>query len=127
MSQNYGISVKGGDAVSYTHLIVMMALLGGTFASCESWFDIRPKSETVFEDFWKDENDVLSMVGSCYRGMNETGFIERAIVWGELRSDNVKAGTCKSDPDVYKRQLTFFPSKRFSPFLVPNHIKPLPS
>ena len=76
----------------------MMALLGGTFASCESWFDIRPKSETVFEDFWKDENDVLSMVGSCYRGMNETGFIERAIVWGELRSDNVKAGTGKSDP-----------------------------
>ncbi|MFR2069076.1 MAG: RagB/SusD family nutrient uptake outer membrane protein [Bacteroides nordii] len=82
----------------YILRIVMMALLGGTFASCESWFDIRPKSETVFEDFWKDENDVLSMVGSCYRGMNETGFIERAIVWGELRSDNVKAGTGKSDP-----------------------------
>ena len=77
----------------YILRIVMMALLGGTFVSCESWFDIRPKSETVFEDFWKDENDVLSMVGSCYRGMNETGFIERAIVWGELRSDNVKAGT----------------------------------
>ena len=49
----------------YILRIVMMALLGGTFASCESWFDIRPKSETVFEDFWKDENDVLSMVGSC--------------------------------------------------------------
>lgn len=82
----------------YILRIAMMALLGGTLASCEDWFDIRPKSETVFEDFWKDESDVLSMVGSCYRGMNETGFIERFIVWGELRSDNVKAGTGNSDP-----------------------------
>ncbi|WP_455587765.1 RagB/SusD family nutrient uptake outer membrane protein [Bacteroides sp.] len=78
--------------------IAMIVLLGGTFVSCEDWFDIRPKSETISEDFWKDESDVLSTVGSCYRGMNETGFIERFIVWSEVRSDNVKAGPGVSDP-----------------------------
>lgn len=82
----------------YILRITMMALIGSMFTSCEDWFDIHPKSETIFEDFWKDESDVLSMVGSCYRGMNETGFIERLIVWSEVRSDNVKAGTGVSDP-----------------------------
>lgn len=81
----------------YILRIMLTALLGGMFTSCEDWFDIHPKSETIFEDFWKDENDVLSMVGSCYRGMNESGFIERFIVWSELRSDNVKAGPGVSD------------------------------
>lgn len=76
----------------YILSITMTALLGGTFTSCEDWFNIHPKSETIFEDFWKDESDVLSVVGSCYRGMNEAGFIERLIVWSEVRSDNVKAG-----------------------------------
>ncbi|WP_221658846.1 RagB/SusD family nutrient uptake outer membrane protein [Bacteroides salyersiae] len=82
----------------YILCIAMTALLGGTLTSCEDWFNIHPKSETIFDDFWKDESDVLSMVGSCYRGMNETGFIERLIVWSEVRSDNVKAGPGVSDP-----------------------------
>lgn len=75
----------------YILRITLIGLLGG-LASCEDWFNIHPKSETIFEDFWQDESDVLSVVGACYRGMNETGFIERFIVWGEVRSDNVKAG-----------------------------------
>lgn len=83
----------------YIVRITLMALLGA-FTSCEDWFDIHPKSETIFEDFWQDENDVLSMVGSCYRGMNEAGFIERMIVWGEVRSDNVMAGP--NVPDLIK-------------------------
>lgn len=81
----------------YILCMTMATLLGGTFTSCEDWFNIHPKSETIFEDFWKDESDVLSMVGSCYRGMNETGFMERLIVWSEVRSDNIKAGTGVTD------------------------------
>ncbi len=64
-----------------------------TCASCDDWFSIYPESEMVYEDFWADKNDVLSMLGSCYRGMIEPGFMERLIVWGEVRSDNVVAGT----------------------------------
>ena len=62
------------------------------FTSCENWFDVRPKSDTTREDFWNDENDVRSMVGACYRAMNEGGFVDRLMVWGEIRSDNVMKG-----------------------------------
>jgi tetratricopeptide (TPR) repeat protein len=74
--------------------IAGLVLLSSVIAltACEDWFDIRPKSETVFADFWKDESDVLGVVGACYRGMCVPGFIERSIVWGEVRSDNVIAG-----------------------------------
>ena len=68
-------------------------------ASCEDWFEIMPQSEMVAEDFWKDEQDVESAVGACYRAMLEDGFMRRLIVWGELRSDNVVNGT-SSDTEI---------------------------
>ncbi|HET9571558.1 MAG TPA: RagB/SusD family nutrient uptake outer membrane protein [Bacteroidales bacterium] len=63
-----------------------------SLSACTDWFDLRPQSETIHEEFWKDESDVKSMVGSCYREMNEPSFLERLIVWGEVRSDNVVKG-----------------------------------
>ena len=65
----------------------------GVTASCDDWFGIMPQSEMVAEDFWKDEQDVKSAVGACYRAMLEDGFMRRLVVWGELRSDNVIDGT----------------------------------
>ena len=62
------------------------------FTSCNSWFDLRPKSDTTLEEFWNNENDVRSAVGACYRAMNEAGFIDRLMVWGEIRSDDVLKG-----------------------------------
>ena len=64
----------------------------GVTASCDDWFGIMPQSEMVAEDFWKDEQDVKSAVGACYRAMLEDGFMRRLVVWGELRSDNVING-----------------------------------
>lgn len=74
--------------------IIKATLLSAAIActSCDDWFSIYPESEMVYEDFWADKNDVFSMLGSCYRGMIEPGFMERLIVWGELRSDNIVAG-----------------------------------
>jgi hypothetical protein len=66
-------------------------------ASCDDWFTIYPESETVLEDFWQDQNDVTSMVAACYRAMLEPSFMERVIVWGEVRSDNVLKGSGSND------------------------------
>lgn len=74
--------------MKYIYRILISSLII-SLTACEDWFDIRPKSETIFEDYWNYEDDVLSVVGSCYRIMNEPEFMERLIVWGELRSDNV--------------------------------------
>jgi len=70
--------------------IVVVFIAG--FTSCTGWFDLRPESDTTLEEFWNNENDVKSMVGACYRAMNEAGFIDRLMVWGEIRSDNVLKG-----------------------------------
>ena len=75
--------------------ILMMVAFGCT--SCDDWFTIYPESETVLEDFWQDQNDVTSMVAACYRAMLEPAFMERVIVWGEVRSDNVLKGSGSND------------------------------
>ncbi len=70
-----------------------IALLGASVASCEDFFELKPKNEMVLEDFWHNESDVLAVVGSCYRSMQEPGFMQRLIVWGEFRSDNCILGS----------------------------------
>jgi hypothetical protein len=52
-------------------------------------------NEVVLENYWKEEADVNSVVNSCYVGMQEGGFINKVITWGELRAENVTQG-----PDV---------------------------
>ena len=79
--------------ITYSILVVFTAGL----TSCNDWFDLRPKSDTTLEDFWNDEKDVRSMVGACYRAMNEGGFVDRLMVWGEIRSDNVLKGLAASE------------------------------
>lgn len=74
-----------------TYPFLMMLLLAAT-TSCESWFDIKPEGELVKEDFWQSKSDVASAVAACYRAMQEPAAMERFIVWGESRSDNVVAG-----------------------------------
>lgn len=61
--------------------------------SCTDWLDLRPESKIVLEDFWMSEEDVQSVLASCYRGLTEESVIYRMIVWGELRSDNMIEGS----------------------------------
>ncbi len=68
----------------------MAALVGLTTVSCD--LDLLPLNEVVLENFWKQEDDVQSVVNSCYVGMQEGGYVEKLITWGELRSDNVTEG-----------------------------------
>ncbi len=82
--------------IKYLYQLTLLLFMTGLI-SCNDWFDLRPKSETILEDYWKDQSDVLSVVGSCYRAMNEPAFMERLIVWGEVRSDNVIQGLRTSD------------------------------
>lgn len=73
-------------------LLAAGALLTAAFASCNNFFELKPQNELVLEEFWTTEQDVLSVVGSCYRSMQESGFMERLLIWGEYRSDNVILG-----------------------------------
>ena len=96
----------------YTIFSLLALLFGAT--GCRDWFDVRPQSETVQEDFWKDESDVKSVIGACYREMNEPNFIERLIVWGEVRSDNVIKGMNASGDLTYILDLSLNASNSYT-------------
>lgn len=70
--------------------IAAIAVAGAATTSCS--LDMLPLNQVVLESFWTDENDVQSVVNSCYVGMQENGFMNKVLVWSEVRSDNTKVG-----------------------------------
>jgi hypothetical protein len=76
-----------------TRCSIAAILIAFSFTTCSDWLDIKPLDRTVQEDFWKTRADVESVVLACYRAMEEENFMDRIIVGGEVRSDNVRPGT----------------------------------
>lgn len=72
--------------------LISIAALALGASSCNDFFDLKPQNELVLDEFWQSESDVLSVTGSCYRTMQESGFMERLFIWGEFRGDNVILG-----------------------------------
>jgi len=64
----------------------LLLIISGSYTQ---WLEIKPLDKMVLEDYWKTQNDVESVVLAAYRAMQEDGFMERIILGGELRSDNV--------------------------------------
>ena len=75
----------------------LMIILPG----CGDWLDIRPESEIVLDDFWQNESQVNQVLAACYRSVTEGEVMNRMLVWGELRSDNVTYGR-NMPTDMYK-------------------------
>lgn len=73
----------------YLTLILAITLV----ASCTEWLDLRPESEIVLEDYWQTEAQATSVLSAGYRALTLDQSIERMMVWGELRSDNVIEGS----------------------------------
>ena len=63
------------------------------FASCGDFLDIEPMNSTVLENYWKEKADVTSTVNGCYEALASEDVLTRFGVWGELRSENMIAGT----------------------------------
>lgn len=63
------------------------------FNSCNDFLDIQPQNKVVLENFWKEKADAASVLTSCYESLESNDALTRMLVWGELRSDNMKAGS----------------------------------
>ena len=74
---------------------VALAVAGLGLSSCD--IDLLPLNEVVYENFWTNKDDVESVVTSCYGAFQDRDVVERMIVWGEDRSDNVQAGQDQSE------------------------------
>lgn len=59
-------------------------------ASCD--VELLPLDTVILENYWTNKDDVTSVVRSCYEGLTESSIVERMIIWGEGRSDNIQSG-----------------------------------
>lgn len=73
------------NTFKYTLAAIMLIMA----SSCSDWLDLRPMDQMVLDDYWKTRKDVEAVVLSCYRAMQEGGYMTRVVQGGELRSDNV--------------------------------------
>ena len=62
------------------------------FSSCSDFLEIEPQNEIVLEQFWNEKADVEAVMLGCYSRMAQSDVVERMMVWGEFRSDNITAG-----------------------------------
>lgn len=73
-------------------IIIIGLLFSISFSSCTDWLNPKPLDAMVMEDFWKTKDDVESVLLSCYESMTQAAFMQRIILGGEVRSDNVIEG-----------------------------------
>ena len=71
----------------------LLPLTSCLFMSCSDFLDILPMNSTVLENYWKEKADVTGAVNGCYEALASEDVVTRMGVWGELRSDNIVAGT----------------------------------
>ena len=72
--------------------VIGYCLLVIGISSCSDFLEIPSRSEIILEEFWNEKNDVDNVVAGCYSRMQGEDVLQRFIVWGECRADNVKAG-----------------------------------
>ena len=95
-----------------------LLLLGGVVAmtcSCEDFLTIAPTNKIVKEDFWKTKGDVENVLAESYRLMTTSDFLNRLIVWGELRSDNVIEGNFGGNNEIkYINEVNILPNNSYA-------------
>ncbi|MDR1121447.1 MAG: RagB/SusD family nutrient uptake outer membrane protein [Dysgonamonadaceae bacterium] len=77
--------------------------LAGLFLSlpaCEDFLETKPLDKMVEEDYWKTRNDVQSVLRTCYKEMTSNDFMERIMIGGEFRSDNIRQNNTRTSQDL---------------------------
>ena len=72
---------------------LLLAATQTVVSGCSDFLSIEPQNEIVLERYWTEEKDVNSVLNSCYAHLETADCINRMVVWGELRSDNMTNGT----------------------------------
>lgn len=78
------------------YIICAISLTWGLMA-CSDFLEVEPLEQIVLGNFWNEEGDVENVISSCYSAMQKQAWVDRAIVWGEARSENLTGGERASD------------------------------
>lgn len=80
--------------------ICYLAFAAVLMQGCGDWLELMPEDSTIEEEFWQNGNQVESVVRACYRYMQEDDVMQRIVLWGELRSDEVQNGSAISTAET---------------------------
>lgn len=70
---------------------------------CNDFLDTLPLNDVVLENYWTQKSDVTAVLNSCYESLGSKESIIRMGMWGEMRSDNIIAGS--ATPYEYSEML----------------------
>ncbi len=84
---------------------VVVVACGLTLFSCSDFLEVEPKTFVSEDNFWNEKTDIDQMVAGCYVKMQDDAFIQRCIMWGETRSDNIAEGMNASNQTSIYRTL----------------------
>lgn len=74
----------------YRKLVLVATVTIATLAtSCTDYLTIIPPDVVVHENFWYSKDEVNGMLATSYIKLISSDAIQKAIIWGELRSDNM--------------------------------------
>lgn len=95
------------NALKVALLALPLGGIGTGMTSCNDFLSIEPLNDIVLENYWTEEADVNSVLNSCYAQLESNDCLNRMIVWGEVRSDNMTngAGTNNSLQQVIKENI----------------------
>ena len=84
-------------------MLLSVTILVTIMTSCTDFLTIIPPDKIVHEQFWQTKDDVNGMLATSYLKLATTDAVSKAIIWGELRSDNLtyESGKSKEDPIRY--------------------------
>jgi len=85
------------NALKVATISLFLGGVGGGLTSCDDFLSIKPLNEIVLENYWTEEADVYSVLNSCYAQLESTDCINRMVVWGESRSDNMIGGSAMNN------------------------------
>lgn len=71
------------------------------FTSCEDFLTVLPTDQITEEDFWKTKNDLNNARAGAYLHMTKTGALEKVLLWGEVRSDNLSLNKMDNTTIMY--------------------------
>ncbi|MDR1631631.1 MAG: RagB/SusD family nutrient uptake outer membrane protein, partial [Dysgonamonadaceae bacterium] len=83
----------------YKYLIAITGL-SLLFPACEDFMETKPLDKMVEEDYWKTRTDVQSILLACYKLMTSRDFMERIMIGGEFRSDNIRQDNSRTSQDL---------------------------
>lgn len=84
----------------------MVPMLLVTLSSCSDYLQLEPMDNLIQQEFWQNKEHVSSAVAGCYASMNQSGFTDKVLKWGELRAEMmVSSGAGSNDLNMLRNYM----------------------